>query len=292
MLWFSVICPLCHPVTYDLNKLSICISNCQQLFPKLLNYSFLAQYPGYLSALASCTDSHSVSPCLCYRLTLCLTVPLLQTHTLSHRASVTDSHSVSPCLCYRLTLCLTVPLLQTHTLSHRASVTDSHSVSPCLCYRLTLCLTLPLLQTHTLSHRASVTDSHSVSPCLCYRLTLCLTVPLLQTHTLSHRASVTDSHSVSPCLCYRLTLCLTVPLLQTHTLSHPASVTVVVVVKALFLDGNHVTWYIVIFNGPSYYCGCGCDYSDSVSPCLCYRLTHCIILPLLQTQTPGTGEMG
>ena len=27
--------------------------------------------------------------------------------------------------------------------------------------------------------------------------------------------------------------------------------TVVVVVKALFLDGNHVTWYIVIFNGPS-----------------------------------------
>ena len=225
MLWFSVICPLCHPVTYDLNKLSICISNCQQLFPKLLNYSFLAQYPAYLSALASCTDSHSVSPCLCYRLTLCLTVPLLQTHTLSHRASVTDSHSVSPCLCYRLTLCLTLPLLQTHTLSHPASVTDSHSVSPCLCYRLTLCLTVPLLQTHTLSHPASVT-------------------------------------------------------------------VVVVVVKALFLDGNHVTWYIVIFNGPSYYCGCGCDYSDSVSPCLCYRLTHCIILPLLQTQTPGTGEMG
>ena len=30
-------------------------------------------------------------------------------------------------------------------------------------------------------------------------------------------------------------------------------VVVVVVVKALFLDGNHVTWYIVIFNGPSYY---------------------------------------
>ena len=26
----------------------------------------------------------------------------------------------------------------------------------------------------------------------------------------------------------------------------------VTVVKALFLDGNHVTWYIVIFNGPSW----------------------------------------
>ena len=31
------------------------------------------------------------------------------------------------------------------------------------------------------------------------------------------------------------------------------SFVVVVVVKALFLDGNHVTWYIVIFNGPSSY---------------------------------------
>ena len=30
-------------------------------------------------------------------------------------------------------------------------------------------------------------------------------------------------------------------------------VVVIVIVKALFLDGNHVTWYIVIFNGPSSY---------------------------------------
>ena len=213
------------------------ISNPMGLLAGIVAKQGMAE-PESRSVLHNETDRRSAWVIL-YRSEVCL-CDLVQIRSLPVW-SCTDHRSVCVIL-YRTQVCLG-DLVQIRSLPVW-SCTDHRSVCVIL-YRTQVCL-CDLVQIRSLSVW-SCTDQKSVCVIL-YRSQVCL-CDLVQNTGLSVW-SCTDQRSACVIL-YRWEVCLC-DLVQLHfcyiQIQRSSRLEVI---KAVFYDGNHVAWYIVIFNGPS-----------------------------------------